>query len=289
MQQADWIVQLQDDERYVTILLVLRSINAVFRKLYRSGAWLEAADAAKIGQLGITALRGYAKLSQVMSVAAQTIAELPEKTRRVLVVLATTPEKGRAPKSVYGLNLVLGQLNFRLAEYGRYEVLTCNEAIDNAATLWAAEGAEKRAEQPAGGACQVVVASCEAIRGIHLDNIDAVVLIGDPMSVGDYQHCAGRTCRYQPGSSAPVEGMVVSIVPDQAATRMLHWGNLSGFKLVEVPLNKHLTTGERLKNRKDRELEEFEESAEELSEDELFVDEFLKASEAQLDDLERRM
>lgn len=119
-----------------------------------------------------------------------------------------------------------------------------------------------------------------------MDNIDAVVLVGDPMSVGDYQHCAGRTCRYQPGSSAPVEGMVVSIVPDQAATRMLHWGKLSGFKLVEVPLNKHLSTGERLKNRNDRELEEF--SAEELSEEEFFVDDFMRASEAQLDDLETR-
>lgn len=257
----------------------------------------EAADKPNLGQYGDGTTNWPAGLRhrcrvpnpfrfpKVMSVAAQTIAELPEKTRRVLVVLATTPEKGRAPKSIYGLNLVLGQLNFRLAEYGRYEVLTCNEAIDNAATLWAPEGAEKRL-QPA-GRCQVVVASCEAIRGIHLDNIDAVVLVGDPMSVGDYQHCAGRTCRYQPGSSEPVEGMVVSIVPDQAATRMLHWGNLSGFKLVEVPLNKHLTTGERLKNRNDRELEEL--SAEELSEDELFVDEFMRASEAQLDDLERRM
>ena len=65
MQQADWAVQLQDDERYVTILLVLRCINAVFKKLYRLGAWLDAADAAEIGQQGITALRGYAKLAKL--------------------------------------------------------------------------------------------------------------------------------------------------------------------------------------------------------------------------------
>jgi len=225
------------------------------------------------------------RFPKVMAVTAQTIGELEAK--RVLVVLATTPEKGRAPKSIYGLNLVLGQLNFRLQEYGRYEVLTCNEAIDNAAKLWSAEGVEERINVGAPDVCQVIVASCEAIRGIHLDNLDAVVLVGDPMSVGDYQHCAGRTCRYQPGASAPVDGLVVSIVPDQAATRMLHWGTLSGFKLVEVPLNKHLMTGERVQRVKTRQELKREAEFEELDEDEMFVDEFVKASEAQLDRLER--
>jgi len=84
---------------------------------------------------------------------------------------------------------------------------------------------------------------------------------------------------------------VVSIVPDAAATRMLHWGQLSGFKLVEVPLNKHLNTGEpveRVKTRKERKLEA-ELEAEDLSEDEFYLDDFLRASEAQLDNMERRM
>eukprot|EP00913_Durusdinium_trenchii_P018619 g17497.t1 len=135
------------------------------------------------------------RFPKVMAVTAQTIFELAAK--RVLVVLATTPEGGRTPKSMYGLNLVLGELNFRLEEFGRFEVVTCNEAIDDAAKLWSAEGAEQRRQQVEEDRCQVIIASCEAIRGIHLDNIDAVVLVGDPMSVGDYQHCAGRTCRYQ--------------------------------------------------------------------------------------------
>ena len=58
-------MQLHEDCRYVTILLVLRSINAAFRKLYELGVWLFKTDAREIGELGLTALRGYEKLAMV--------------------------------------------------------------------------------------------------------------------------------------------------------------------------------------------------------------------------------
>ena len=58
-------MQLQDDPRYLTILLVLQSINKAFRKLYHGGVWLSKADAFEIGDLGLTALRGYLKLATV--------------------------------------------------------------------------------------------------------------------------------------------------------------------------------------------------------------------------------
>ncbi|CAJ1415129.1 unnamed protein product [Effrenium voratum] len=250
----------------------------------------QAPDKPKIGQYGDGSTSWPAGLRhrvrvpnpfrfpKVMSVAAQTIVEL--QARRVLVVLATTGERGKAPKSVYGLNLVLGQLNFRLQEYGpgQYEVLTCREAIDEAAKLWSPEGSAQRTQRRPG--CQVVVANCEAIRGIHLDNVDAVVLLGDPSSVADYLHCVGRTCRYQPGAAEPVEGTAVSIVNDQAATRLLHWGTLSGFKLVEVPLRTHLTTGGPAARPPSKEREE-EDDLEELSEEDFFL------RELELKDLER--
>ena len=63
--QPDWVLQLQEDERYVTILLVLRSMNEAFRRLYHGGAWLPQDDARAIGQLGLTALKGYAKIAMV--------------------------------------------------------------------------------------------------------------------------------------------------------------------------------------------------------------------------------
>ena len=65
LEQPDWAVQLQDDERFLTVLLVLRCINSVFRTLYSSGVWLPRDVALEVGRQGITALRGYAKLAKI--------------------------------------------------------------------------------------------------------------------------------------------------------------------------------------------------------------------------------
>lgn len=48
----------------------------------------------------------------------------------------------------------------------RFEVVTCNEAIENAAQLWSAEGAEMRARQQE--VCQVVVGSSEVGHGYSM-------------------------------------------------------------------------------------------------------------------------
>ena len=66
MQQPDWIIQLQDqdDDRYTTILLALRSVNAAFRLLYRSGCWLPAHVAKTVGDNGLLALQAYQKLAE---------------------------------------------------------------------------------------------------------------------------------------------------------------------------------------------------------------------------------
>ena len=63
LQEVDWQIQLQDDPRYMTIFLVVASINAVFKTLYRGGVWLPAATARDVGEKGLQALRGYAKLA----------------------------------------------------------------------------------------------------------------------------------------------------------------------------------------------------------------------------------
>ena len=65
LEQPDWAVQLQDDERFLTILVVLLCINFVFRKLYSSGVWLPQDVALEVGRQGMTALRGYAKLAKI--------------------------------------------------------------------------------------------------------------------------------------------------------------------------------------------------------------------------------
>ncbi|CAE8727621.1 unnamed protein product, partial [Polarella glacialis] len=178
----------------------------------------------------VTVARPY-QFPKVMSVAAVTIGKLAAD--RLLVVLATTSDAGRAPSSIYSLNIVVAQLRLRLAEFGTFEVVTVAAAVEAAAALWTVEGSAQR-KRRASGSREVVVADAQAVRGIHLDNIDAVVIIGDPISVGEYLHCAGRTCRFQPGHAEPTGGTVVSVVASNVADRMEQWAALSGFTLLEV-------------------------------------------------------
>lgn len=63
--QPEWQVQLQDDERNLTMLLVLKNMNEAFALLYRAGVWLPSTLALQISRLGLTAMRGYAKLADI--------------------------------------------------------------------------------------------------------------------------------------------------------------------------------------------------------------------------------
>ncbi|CAE7667603.1 unnamed protein product [Symbiodinium pilosum] len=161
-----------------------------------------------------------------------------------------------------------GQLRFRMEDYdeNKFNVISIAEAIEAASKLWSSEGSRQRVRDES--ECQVIVASSQEIRGIHLDFVEAVVLIGEPESIDDYMHAAGRTCRYQPGSPEPEEGMVVSIVDDDVATKILKWSEISGFKLVEVPLKQNIKTGEpaerMLTARQKREAAKLEEAMQEL-------------------------
>ncbi len=65
LREPDWSIQIGDDPRYLTLLLVLTNMNQVFRLLYRNGVWLSAVVADEIGNLGLTALRAYERLARV--------------------------------------------------------------------------------------------------------------------------------------------------------------------------------------------------------------------------------
>jgi len=161
----------------------------------------------------------------VIRVVEKTIRELD--ARRCLVVTAAS---AYVSKATFGHNTITSYLRFKLPEF---KVETCSAAVEAAAVTWS--GSTDRAR---GNDLQreVVVGSSEAIRGIHLDNIDAVVLVGDPEVVNDYLHIAGRTCRYIPGIEQP-RGTVVSVTPENTADKLVAWGELTGFKIVEVSLN----------------------------------------------------
>lgn len=164
-------------------------------------------------------------LANVMPAACAAIMSV--EVERVLVILGTTGTAGRVSSAIFGLNPVAAQLRFRLEPKG-FKVMTCSAAVEAATAMLAGRG-EPGQEQ---GQREVIVGTREAVRGIHLDNVGAVVIVGELPSVEDYVHCAGRTCRYQPGRP-PAGGTVFSICPNSVGDRLWHWGKLTGFKPVE--------------------------------------------------------
>jgi len=169
------------------------------------------------------------RFNTAVAAAADTIKDLG--AQRVLVAIAA--EGVIVNKSEFGRNPVTGVLRFRLQQFG-YQVSQCSNVVETAAQMWASspDGKAKRR----GSAREVIVGTSEALRGIHLDDVDAVVIIGDPVSIQEYLHCAGRTCRYRPEHGKPTGGSVVTLCPESVADRLIKWGALSGFKIYEVPL-----------------------------------------------------
>jgi len=171
----------------------------------------------------------------VMQTVTQTIREL--NAQKLLVILCTRDDPAsRVAAAEFGLNPVASWLRYRLEDFG-FIVDTCSKAVETAANMWNFGGTVEEL-RGSGGRQEVIVASSSSIRGVHLANVEAVLIVGDPLDVSDYFHCAGRTCRHQIGQEQPSGGTVVSIVTDSIATRLFGWSNLMGFGLLEVPLNK---------------------------------------------------
>jgi len=161
---------------------------------------------------------------------------LDQGFKRTLVVISA---KGKIDRSTYGQFIVLGQLRRLLEKHG-ISVMTCSQAVEAACLAWD-EGELQQLSQSLGYSHQeVLVADIDVIRGIDLENIDCVILIGDPGSIDNYIHCAGRTCRLSVGMSVEqTSGHMVSIVPAEAASRRLKkFAHLAGFSFTPLELNK---------------------------------------------------
>lgn len=83
---------------------------------------------------------------------------------------------------------------------------------------------------------QVIVGRSEAIRGLDLAGVDAVVVVGELGSAREYLHVTGRTARWEPGRGPPAGGIVVSIVGRRMATVLKRWGKQLGFQLQSFRL-----------------------------------------------------
>ena len=70
----------------------------------------------------------------------------------------------------------------------------------------------------------LLVTSEDSVRGLHFDNLDAVVLVGRPRGPVEYSHICGRTGR------AGATGACINIVAAIDATKLTSWENILKIK-----------------------------------------------------------
>eukprot|EP00929_Paragymnodinium_shiwhaense_P037174 TRINITY_DN19850_c0_g5_i1.p1 TRINITY_DN19850_c0_g5~~TRINITY_DN19850_c0_g5_i1.p1 ORF type:complete len:812 (-),score=187.43 TRINITY_DN19850_c0_g5_i1:64-2499(-) len=176
---------------------------------------------------------------RVLACATQTIRDLDVDRTLVIIGDIAAVRGNRSQSGTFGLNPVTANLRFRLEESG-YSVKRVSEEVEAAASVWAYGAKRDISKSAQRTGREVIVGNAEAIRGIHLEDIDAVIIIGDCKTVNGYMHCAGRTGRIRPGELIPRKGSVVSLITEASAIRLFNWGQLTGFKVLEVtPLQAH--------------------------------------------------
>jgi len=74
----------------------------------------------------------------------------------------------------------------------------------------------------------VLITHEDNVRGLHLDGLDAVIVIGRPGSPDEYTHIAGRTGR------AGKRGSVLNIVSFEQAAALSSWTKMLGIDFIPV-------------------------------------------------------
>ena len=78
------------------------------------------------------------------------------------------------------------------------------------------------------GGAYLLVAHEDNVRGLHLDGLDAVVVVGRPGSPDEYTHIAGRTGR------AGRSGSVLNVVGYEQAAALASWTRMLGVDFLTV-------------------------------------------------------
>lgn len=173
------------------------------------------------------------KFREVVKTVLTTILDVG--ARRTLV--AVSPNDTFDPRK-FTIPAITGFMRYRLETKG-YKVTELSEAVQAAAECWAdGLGEQSFWDGPRASMDEVIVGKAEGLRGVHLDGVEAIVMIGNPIHLIDYVHLAGRTGRHIPGQEEVCGGLVVSITVDQQANRIFMWSELQGFELYEVPREK---------------------------------------------------
>ena len=83
---------------------------------------------------------------------------------------------------------------------------------------------------------QILVADAAATRGLHLDGVSTVIILGLPANPQTYLHLAGRTGRgWPPAVEKPGEALVVTVAINKEVQKLLTWGAMLGIQIEELP------------------------------------------------------
>jgi len=74
----------------------------------------------------------------------------------------------------------------------------------------------------------LLVTGEESVRGIHLDDLDTVVIVGRPKTPDEYIHIAGRAGR------AGKKGNVVNILSYEQTSALSSWEGMLGFSFIPI-------------------------------------------------------
>jgi len=161
---------------------------------------------------------------EAMELVAQAIAST--SPARCLVVLA---ERRRVQERAGTSKKYLHRLRPLLGPFG-YQVMTASAAVEFADKL--AEVDADSGEAPK----RLIIGRAETIRGIDLEGMDAVFIVGTLGNKSEYLHLAGRTSRYSPGLDSPPGGQVVSILEVDMTRTLRRWSREMGIRLETFQL-----------------------------------------------------
>merc|ERR1711935_512044 len=78
----------------------------------------------------------------------------------------------------------------------------------------------------------VLVTGEDSVRGLHLDGLDAVVIVGRAHGPDEYTHIAGRTGR------AGRSGRVFNVVSEKEASAVRAWEKMLNTEFREISIDK---------------------------------------------------
>jgi len=165
----------------------------------------------------------------VMGVVCRSIEDL--EAERTLVVICTEGHSRSVPRQKYNISMLLSNLKSNLPPF--FNIMPLSSAVSEANEMWSSESCQKRLTERKRP--DVIICIDNEVRGVHLDGVEFVLLLGLPRNAKEYSHIAGRTCRHQPGQTGePPPGLVVSIVPFAEADWLQSWLEIMDINLVEV-------------------------------------------------------